>query len=71
MRIIPSTALLKCDTLASKDIKCTTNRKIDPTSTQPVHEFQILDVSSATCIRDRKRADLREIADELFVNAGL
>lgn len=71
LRPIPSNRILKPDARAAKDIQCTTNRKIQLTAAQFLHQLQILDRPSAAGIRAGYTAPLAQPLHEILVDTAL
>jgi hypothetical protein len=68
---VPRNSLLELDRTASKDIKRTTDSQVHPTTTQLLHQLQVLQMPSTARISDRNSADGRQELDKLSVNTSL
>lgn len=68
---IPAHAVLKLDTRAPKDIQRASNRKIDLPVAQFLHQLEVLKRPTASCVGHGDAAPLRQLADELVVDAAL
>lgn len=71
MFLVPARALLKIATLSSKDIQRAPNRQIDLSVAQLLHKREVINVPSTSCVGHGDAAPLRELADELVVDAAL
>ena len=69
--IVPLAALFESDTFATEDIESTADREINFAVAQPLHQLQVMDISSTTRISDRDCTDLGQMANEFLVNTCL
>ena len=68
---VPFDALIERDRLASKDVKRTPDGEVDLAIAEALDQFQICYISATTSVRHRNRADLGQVFDKSFIDAGL
>ena len=71
MLLIPLETFLECNSRSTKDIQRTTNRKVNTAVAQMLDMVQILQISSPSSIGDRNTTPLRQLLNELLVDAFL
>jgi hypothetical protein len=68
---VPRNSLLKLDATATKDVQRAANSQINLATAQLLHQLQILQVASATCICNWNGADRRQKLHKLGVDTSL
>lgn len=71
MVCVPSAAFFESDASAAKNVERTADREIDLTSGQALDKLQIRDVASPAGVGYGYCTDVREMLDELLIDAGL
>ena len=69
--IVPRNSLLKLDPTATEDIQRAADSQINLAIAQLLHQFQVLQVASTTCVCHGNGADGSQELHELGVDAGL